>query len=143
MTKRRLIVGVVGALLVAAGASGWYYVRRPPARAGDYEPVATTNARALHAAFLADEAAANARYVGRHRQAIRVDGVIGSIRVGPTAATMVTLETDHEEGRVLCEFLPEDAPVGWQVGMAVQVQCICVGLTELIPDVILMRCVVP
>ena len=137
MQKKTLII--VGALVVTiTGAMltmGEY--NRVPEGAAEKEEVAQVSATELHDAFLADEGAATAKYVGTTEQAIRVSGVVRAIEPSGEGLVNVTLETGDPIAGVVCEFATADVPADWRPGSSVALKGICTGF---LIDVILNRC---
>lgn len=140
MKSRNVILVSVSVIAIAAGLYGWSEYDRKPQSAGDRDEVATVSAEDLHAAFLADEAAANARYVGAIEQVIRVNGVVRSVEDAVGGKVSVVLETADAMAGVICEFEQGAVPVAWKAGDRVSLKGICTGVNDLIPDVILVRC---
>ena len=137
MTKKTLII--VSALTVTGvGASiAMSEYSRKPETALEKTEVASITATDLLAAFVADEQAANAKYVGQQEQAIRVTGTIRS--VGPESGGLVNvvLETNDAMAGIVCEFAKADVPASWKPGDHVTLKGICTGY---LIDVILNRC---
>ena len=137
MQKRTMmVVGVVVATIAAVGIGIGQFERRPE-KASEKSEVAVVSAKELLAAFITDEAKANATYVGTTEQAIRVNGTIRSIDSGDGALVNVVLETDDAMSGVVCEFAQADLPTDWKPGMNVGLKGICTGY---LTDVILNRC---
>lgn len=137
MQKRMMII--VGAVVVAIAAVGVGIgeFERKPEKASDKSEVADVSAKELLTAFVADEAKANATYVGTTEQAVRVTGSIRSIDPGEGATMNVVLETDDAMSGVVCEFAKVDLPSAWKPGDQVSLKGICTGY---LTDVILNRC---
>lgn len=128
-------VAVVGAGVFALKECG-----RTTKDAKDMRETLSVTATDLHAAFIADETAANARFVGTREQAIRVTGVVRLIEPVTTDLVNVVLETDDAMAGVVCEFNATDVPKTWNIGDPVALKGICTGVNDLIPDVIMVRC---
>lgn len=144
MKARTLII--IGAVAVAGGVVyGLKEFNRGLAEVGAMEAVETVDAAALLAAFMADDQAARAKYVGATEQAIQVSGVIAAIEPGNDATpTNVRLDAGDPMASVACEFASADLPAAWKVGARVAVKGICQGYTGegMMPgDVVLQRCV--
>lgn len=132
----------IAIVAVAAALGGGYALKefnRAPEGAADMKAELSVTASELHAAFVADEAAATARYVGEKEQAIRVSGTIRGIDREGGSATVI-LETEDAMAGVVCDFAPGAVPSAWNEGDQVIVQGICTGINDLIPDVIMVRC---
>jgi hypothetical protein len=136
--KTFLAVGATVALV--AGVFAWREYHREAKGAADLQTAHTASASELLQAFMADEAAATARFVGTSEQAIVVEGVIRAADAnGP--GWNVVLETGDDMAGVVCEFAA--LPEGWKAGDAVKVKGICQGYTGegMLPgDVVLQRC---
>lgn len=143
--KRKHLILIVGiALLAAAGFALKEFTRGHADVAGMKEAHAV-DAPGLLAAFVADEAAATARFVGQKEQALKVSGTIRAMERGAAGAPdNVVLETGDEMAGIVCEFAAGTVPSGWTTGDAVAVKGICQGYTGegMMPgDVLLQRCV--
>ena len=137
---------IIGSGAVAAGvAYGLKEFNRGLAEVEDMDAVESVDATALLAAFVTDDQAARARYVGATEQAIRVLGVITAIEPGTDSApTNVRLDAGDPMASVVCEFAADQFPAVWKIGDQVAVKGICQGYTGegMMPgDVILQRCV--
>lgn len=137
---------IIGAVAVAAGmAYGLKEFNRGLAEVEAMDAVESVDASALLAAFVADDQAARAKYVGATEQAIRVLGVISAIEPGTDSApTNVRLDAGDPMASVVCEFAADQLPAEWKVGDQVALKGICQGYTGegMMPgDVILQRCV--
>lgn len=127
---------------VAAIIGGGYALKefnRAPEGAADMKAELSVTAGELHAAFVADEEGATARFVGEKEHAIRVSGAIRELEQDARSATVI-LDTEDAIAGVVCEFAPGTIPVAWKSGDQVEVQGICTGINDLIPDVIMVRC---
>ena len=140
MKSRTVVLISVSAVVTAVGLYALSEFDREPLTAGQREEVATVSAEDLHAAFLADEAAANARYVGAIEQVIRVNGVVRSVEDAVGGKVSVVLETADAMAGVVCEFEQGAVPATWKAGDRISLKGICTGVNDLIPDVILVRC---
>lgn len=132
-----IAIGAVAAIL--GGGYAWKEFNRTPEGAADMTAALEISSAELHAAFLADEAEATARFVGEKEQAIRVSGTIRDLEQGEGSATVI-LDSDDAMAGVVCEFAAGTVPATWKVGDKVSVQGICTGINDLIPDVIMVRC---
>lgn len=130
---------IVGALVVVVSGATYGIMEwnRVPEGAAAKAEVASLSASDLLQAFINDEAAATARYVGQQEQAIRVTGVVRSIEGGGEGVVNVTLETNDPTAGVICEFAVGDVPADWKPGSPVALKGICTGY---LIDVILNRC---
>ena len=135
--RTMLIAG--GIIAVIGGAYVWAQYNRPVETAGTMDTVLTVVAADLHQAFITNEAAANAKYVGKTEQAIQVKGVIRAVET-TNGGSSVVLETADAMAGVVCEFKNDALPMGWKTGDTVALKGICTGVNDLIPDVILVRC---
>ena len=126
-----LVAGVAGAII------GMNEFNREPKKALEQKEAVSTTAPELLAAFVADEAAANTKFVGSKEQAIRVTGIVRSIGEESNGLVNVTLETGDAMAGVVCEFATGDLPTTWKAGDKVALKGICTGY---LIDVILNRC---
>ncbi len=126
-----LVVGIAGAMI------GMNEYNRAPLVALEKDEVASTTAPELLAAFVADEQAANAKFVGTADQAIRVTGVVRSIGSPEAGVVNLVLQTGDPAAGVVCEFAAADLPASWKPGDKVVLKGICTGY---LIDVILNRC---
>ena len=134
--KTMIIVGVLVAG-VAGAIIGMNEYNREPKKALEQKEAVSTTAPELLAAFVADEAAANTKFVGSVEQAIRVTGIIRAISEDNNGLVNVTLETGDAMAGVVCEFAAADVPATWKPGDKVVLKGICTGY---LIDVILNRC---
>jgi hypothetical protein len=141
-TRAFLIVAAVIAIVAVLGLKEYW---RGHADVSDLEEAHAVEAQALLDAFLSDETAATARFVGEKEQAISVSGTIRSIEAGTgTAGDNVVLATSDDFSGIVCEFAKGTVPSAWKPGDAVAVKGVCQGYTGegLLPgDVVLQRCV--
>ncbi|MBK9177149.1 MAG: hypothetical protein IPM46_12615 [Flavobacteriales bacterium] len=138
--QRRTWIAIIIVAIIFGGGYAWKEYNRVPTGAASMDAAFSTTAEALHADFLADEAAATAKYVGAKEQAIRVEGVIRAVEQADGGGATVILETADAMAGVLCEFASDALPKDWKSGDQVTVQGICTGMNDLIPDVIMVRC---
>ncbi|MBK8497360.1 MAG: hypothetical protein IPL52_00750 [Flavobacteriales bacterium] len=139
-TRTKIILGVALAAVVG-GLYGLSEFNREPETAAQKKAVEIVSATELHDAFLSDETAANARYVGTSEQAIRFTGIVRSVEEPYGGKVSVVLETADALAGIVCEFEESAVPAAWKVGDRVSLKGICTGVNDLIPDVILVRCV--
>lgn len=143
--KRRSILLIVALAVLGGVAFGLKEYFRGHNDVGGMDAVHAVDAPALLAEFMADDAAARAKYVGSSEQAIQVSGVIAAIEAGSgTSPANVRLETGDPMASVACEFAPTVLPAGWKAGDHVSVKGICQGYTGdgMLPgDVVLQRCI--
>lgn len=132
MTPKRaiLILGIVGATV-----GGWYAYReytRGVESTAEESAAATLKAEQLVADFVADENAANAKYVGK---VIEVVGTVKSIE-----GTIVYLRVGDADDVVVCTF---DSQPMTRVATPVRIRGECSGAKELLGvEVELMRCAI-
>lgn len=135
MKKRILWLAVL--LAVIGGAAGLYFYNlKMPSMAGQKAEMAVSAAD-LYAAFEADEAAANARYLGK---ILAVEGQVREANTLPDGTVKVVLDTGKDFG-VLCEFDPntQHKRITFEPGERLTIKGECAGLNF---DVLLSRCAV-
>ncbi|MBK8227437.1 MAG: hypothetical protein IPK70_09720 [Flavobacteriales bacterium] len=140
--KARNWILIGGIALAAAGAYGLMEFNRGHDDLASSKPDHTLDAPALLAAFVNDEAVANAQYV---EKVLQVKGTISSIETGAGDAPVnLMLDSGDPMAGILCEFNEADLPKNWEEGAPVTVKGICAGYlgSDLLPgNVILQRCV--
>ncbi len=133
MKKRMLLF----ALLLAAvgGAVGLYFYNQKMPSMASQKAEMTLSAAALYEAFEADEAAANARYLGK---IVAVEGQVREVSTLPDGTIKVVLDTGKDFG-VLCEFDPntKHQRTSFEPGERLTLKGECAGLNF---DVLLARC---
>lgn len=143
--KRKTLFLLAALALIGAVAYGIAEYTRGHADVDGMPAAHAVDARQLLADFMADDAAARAKYVGEKEQAIQVEGVIRAVEEGTGGApSNVVLETGDDLAGIACEFAPGTLPKGWKAGDQVLVKGICQGYTGegMMPgDVVLQRCV--
>ncbi len=135
MKKRLLLVAL---LLAAMGtAVGLYFYRQKVPSMATQKADLTLSAAELFAAFETDEAAANARYLGK---ILMVKGQVREANTLADGTVKVVLDAGQDFG-VLCEFDPntQHPRTTFQPGENITVKGECAGLNF---DVLLARCVV-
>ena len=139
--KARTWILIGGIAVAAAGAYGLMEFNRGHDDLASSKPDHTLDAPALLAAFVNDEAVANAQYVAK---VLQVKGVVTSIETGAGDAPVnLVLDTGDPMAGILCEFDANDLPKSWATGGTVTVKGICSGYlgSDLLPgNVILQRC---
>ncbi|MCS7037334.1 MAG: hypothetical protein RMJ33_06920 [Saprospiraceae bacterium] len=135
MKKRILLLAVLLAA-VAAAVGLYFYNLKMPSMATQKADL-TLSAAELYAAYEADEAAANARYLGK---ILAVEGQVREANTLPDGTVKVVLDTGKDFG-VLCEFDPntQHKRTDFQPGERLTLQGECAGLNF---DVLLSRCAV-
>ena len=136
--KLRTIIAVAATVALVGGVFAWREYAREKPDTRTLEAEETISAKDLFSAFVADEQAATARFVGTTEQVVQVNGTIRAIEHPDPALTNVLLETEDPLGAVVCEFPKAAVPSFWRAGDAVSIKGICTG--SLI-DVVLVRCV--
>lgn len=135
MKKRILLLAVL--LAAIGGAMGLYFYNlKMPSMAGQKAEM-TVSAADLYAAFEADEAAANARYLGK---ILAVEGQVREANTLPDGTVKVVLDTGKDFG-VLCEFDPNTSHkrTQFEPGERLTLKGECAGFNF---DVLLSRCAV-
>jgi len=135
MNKRTIFLLIV--LLAAIGGGfAWKEYHRTTAKADELPVKETVNAQDLMTAFITDEDAATARFVGTTEQVVQVTGTISAIDPAGKL-TNIVLGTDNDLAGVVCEFAAADVPADWRSGASVTIKGICTGM---LIDVVLVRC---
>lgn len=136
--NKKIVIGILVAIAVIGAGYGWSEYNRGKATADEMPIKERVSAEDLFLAFSADEAAANARFVGTTEQVIQVKGVIRSIDPEDNLRTNVVLETGDALAGVVCEFDNKDLDPNWSPGATATLNGFCSGL---LLDVVLVRCV--
>jgi hypothetical protein len=133
---RILALGLLAAAVIGGAAGVWLY-NKPHTNVADLKADAVLSASELYAAYSADEAASNARYLNK---TIEVRGKIAEILPGENGVVNVVLRDEGAMSGILCEFLPEEQAslAGLSPGAEVTVRGLCSGIMF---DVALNRCV--
>ncbi|MDX2284973.1 MAG: hypothetical protein NW241_12475 [Bacteroidia bacterium] len=133
---RILALGLLAAA-VTGGAIGMWLYNKPHTNVADLKADAVLSAGELYAAYSADEAASNERYLNK---TIEVRGKVAEILPGENGVVNVVLRDDGAMSGVICEFLAEEqmSIQGLSPGAEVTVRGLCSGLSF---DVALNRCV--
>lgn len=135
MKKRILLLAAL--LAGIGGAVGLYfYNQKMPSMSGQKAEM-TVSAADLYMAFEADEAAANARYLGK---ILAVEGQVREANTLPDGTVKVVLDTGKDFG-VLCEFDPNTSHrrTHFEPGEQLTLKGECAGFNF---DVLLARCAV-
>lgn len=144
MKRMHLLLLAILVMLAGAGFGLKEYMRGHADVVG-MDAAQRVGAEQLLQAFVADDAAARATYVGEKEQAIEVTGAIRSIDdAGGEAPVNVVLETGDDLAGIVCEFKRGSVPSAWATGASVTIKGICQGYTGegMMPgDVVLQRCV--
>ena len=139
MNSRTKLILALGSLIAIAGLSvGWLMYNKPHADLNEMEAAHRLPAAELYAAFEADEAAANARYLD---QIVAVSGEVAEVTEGQDGTLIVMLREPAGMFGVSCAFQPEPAATAksLQPGQTVTIKGQCSGM---LMDVNLTRCVV-
>jgi 23S rRNA maturation-related 3'-5' exoribonuclease YhaM len=133
--KRILIASLVAALL--GGAYAWREYNRGHVSMTETKADLTATASELYAAFSTDEAAANAKYLGK---TIEISGKVSATST-EEGTTTITLFADSETGGVTCKLDPlsKHERTSFQEGEQITVKGICTGY---LMDVVVERAVV-
>ncbi|MFN8699646.1 MAG: OB-fold protein [Flavobacteriales bacterium] len=134
--KKKIIIGLVIAL-VAGGAYGLYLWNKPKRTSASEEATASLPAAALYAAFSADAAAANAKYLDK---VIEVSGIVSTVETSSDGIITITLDTDDPMAAVTCTFSPGTSSTA-AAGQPITLKGICSGIQgDMMPAVILSQC---
>lgn len=135
MTGKRILLIILGLALIGA-AVGYALWNKPHENMASSKAEETIEAPALLSAYNADEAAANAKYLGK---TIAVTGKVKEFSKQESSPAKITLETG-DEFAVICELdaLSQHKRTEFQVGETVTFKGKCDGLNL---DVQLSRCI--
>lgn len=123
-------------LAVAGGGVGYYLYEKPVADAGASATELTVGATELFAAYEADEAAANDRFLSKN---LAVSGEVADVSTTESGVTTVSLVAGGLLGGVACELAPGQSAEGLSPGQQTTIKGFCSGL---LMDVVLSRCVI-
>ncbi len=132
---KKVIIAVLVLCVVAGAAIGYYMWNKPHKDMAKVHVAYTLDADTLFAAYEADEAAADARYLGK---VVAVSGTVTQVLPGDKAT--VVLETANGIFGVRCESDPfSKVPFPeYKAGDKVTLKGECSGF---LGDVVLVRCV--
>ena len=135
-TQSRLIILILAAGVLVAGAVGFYLYNKPHPDLQRQEADYSLSAAELFAAFEADEQAATAKYVGSGNKEIilEVSGMAQDVKETENGGMTLSLKEPGEMSGVNCEFL-EASEVA--EGEQITVRGVCTGM---LLDVVLSRC---
>jgi hypothetical protein len=134
--KKKIIIGLLLAL-VAGGAYGLYLWNKPKRTSASEEATASLTAAALYAAFSADAAAANAKYLDK---VVEVSGNVSAVETSTKGIVTLTLDTDDPMAAITCTFSP-GASITAAAGQSITLKGICSGIQgDMMPAVILSQC---
>ena len=134
-TTKKLLLALVVLAIGAAGV-GYYLYEKPTADAGASAADLELPATELYAAFEADEAAANEKYLSRN---LAVTGEVAQVSTTDAGVTTVSLEAGGMLGGVSCELAPDQDASALRPGQTTTIKGFCSGL---LMDVVLNRCVI-
>lgn len=138
MRRRPALALVLLAILLGAFYA-WREFSRKAAAVDELPVVATVTAPELLHAFMADEEAATARFVGTTGQVVQVSGTIRAVEPAGDGRTNVLLDAGEEMSGVVCEFVRASLPAGTGPGESITIKGVCTGY---LMDVVLVRCMV-
>ncbi|MBL7962309.1 MAG: hypothetical protein JNM31_00565 [Flavobacteriales bacterium] len=133
--QRRTVILLVGlAAIAGAGFYAWSEYERKPKGAAELKVDEVLSATDLLAAYVADEAAADARFASK---VLEVSGTVEGSEVQGDKLN-IFLSTGDPLQRIACEFDAASAP-SLNAGDAARVRGICAGYNL---DVLLQRCAI-
>jgi hypothetical protein len=100
--KKKIIIITILALISIGGGVAYYEWNKPKTNAADVKPTYVLTADDLASAFLADEAAANGKYV-KDDVAFEMTGVVDSSYTNDGAEDVLVLKT-NTDAKVTCYF---------------------------------------
>lgn len=100
--KKKIIIIVILALIAIGGGVGYYLWNKPKTNAADVVPSYVLSANDLAAAFIADENAANGKYV-KDSVAFEITGTVDSVFTNEGGEDVLVYKT-NSEAKVTCYF---------------------------------------
>ncbi len=137
MTKimnKKIILGAVALVLLIGALVGYRMYNKPHVDLATATADHQLSATALFAAFEADEAAANAKYLDK---VIRVEGEIMKVTKEENGQSSLTLNAGGMLGGVICQLDPSLTEVSFTEGQNITLNGLCTGM---LMDVVLVRC---
>lgn len=100
--KKKIIIITILALIAIGGGIGYYMWNKPKGNAADVKPSYVLTADELAAAFIADEVAANGKYV-KDSVAFEMTGLVDSVYTNEGGEDVLVFKT-NTEAKVTCYF---------------------------------------
>lgn len=141
MTKKIIIISVL-AILATGGGVGYYLWNKPKGNAADVKPSYILTADDLASAFLADENAANGKYV-KDSVAFEMTGIVDTVYTNEGGENVLVYKTTSE-AKVTCYFnAGQDSgnPLQYKKGDSAKVKGYCGGI-DLFLEVQMRACAV-
>jgi|694.fasta_scaffold57400_7 hypothetical protein len=101
MTKKIIIISIL-AIIAIGGGVGYYLWNKPKTNAADVKPTYVLSANELAAAFIADENAANGKYV-KDSVAFEMTGIVDTVYTNDGGEDILVFQT-NTEAKVACSF---------------------------------------
>ena len=126
------------AIVLAAGAFGYYYINKPKASLQNKQPDVIISPQKLLADFTTDEQQANAKYVDK---IIEVSGKVSAKNIDRNKKVSILMDTGDPMSSVTCELNPAqvEKSSGFDEGSFIEVKGKCTGMLS---DIILVDCVI-
>jgi uncharacterized protein YxeA len=127
--KKKIIIITVLALLAIGGGVAYYLWNKPKTNAADVTPSYVLTADDLAAAFIADENAANGKYV-KDSVAFEMTGIVDSVYTNEGGEDVLVLKT-NTEAKVACYFnAGQDSgnPLQFKKGDSAKLKGFCGGI---------------
>lgn len=138
MKKKRWkkVLIIIAALVVAGAGYGYYLYNKKPADVRNLSAKFEVTASALVAEFVADENAANVKYLDK---VVSVKGKVAEVSTDTTGKATVFLETGDPMAAVTCSFYDDEAASAkaLTIGAEVTIKGKCTGK---LADVVLNKC---
>ncbi len=134
--KKFLLWGLLAAAVIAGGA-GYMMWNKPHQNMVNADAEVKVDAVTLYSEYETDEAAANAKYLGK---IVEVSGTVRETTTDEGGTVKVMLDSGSELGGIICELDPlsEHKRTTFQSGEQVKLKGKCDGV---LMDVVLTRCV--
>lgn len=121
---KKPILLIVALLLVSGIGIGLYMWNKPKRTAEDEKPVETISATQLYNAFVADEAASNARFLNK---TIQVSGTVESVSTDGKGDLVINFATNADDGGIVSATFSETKAAKPEPGTEVVLKGICAG----------------
>ncbi len=131
MKKIIIILCILG---IGAASFGFYYYHLPRKGVSGLNPVEIADAKVLFDEFMADEGAANKKYLGK---VIEVFGIVQSVNTDDRGSMNVMIDSENDMGSVNCQFEKQSKMPEIKTGNSVLIKGICSGI---LMDVVLVDC---
>jgi|APTNR8051073442_1049403.scaffolds.fasta_scaffold09416_3 hypothetical protein len=134
--KKFILFGLLAAAVIA-GITGYMMWNKPHQNMQTADADLKVDAVTLYSEYETDEAAANAKYLGK---IVEVSGTVRETTTDETGTVKIMLNSGSEMGGIICELDPlsEHKRTTFQSGEQVKLKGKCDGV---LMDVVITRCV--